>query len=93
VAVGPDGAVYVGLLRGVPSDPGTAEIYRLVPGHKPVIWARGLTSIAAIAFDRQGRLLATELNTGGLLSPPNVPGDRQDHRAVVTSVISLPVRG
>jgi glucose/arabinose dehydrogenase len=32
VAVGPDGALYVGLLRGVPSDPGTSDIYRVVPG-------------------------------------------------------------
>jgi sugar lactone lactonase YvrE len=93
VAVGPDGALYVGLLRGVPSNPGTAEIYRLVPGHKPVIWARGLTSITAIAFDRRGRLLATEFNTGGLLSPPNVPGAlvrvSNDGRKVTT----LPVPG
>jgi hypothetical protein len=74
IAVGPDGALYVGLLRGVPSDPGTADIYRIVPGHKPRIWARGLTAVTAIAFDRQGRLLATEFNTGGLLSPPTVPG-------------------
>ena len=28
VAIGPDGALYVGLLRGVPSDPGTSYIYR-----------------------------------------------------------------
>lgn len=74
VAIGPDGALYVGLLRGVPSDPGTAFIYRVVSGQKPVIWARGLTSITAIAFDREGRLLAIEFNTGGLLSPPTVPG-------------------
>jgi hypothetical protein len=74
VAVGPDGALYVGLLRGVPSDPGTAYIYRVVPGHKPVIWAHGLTSVTAIAFDNAGRLLATEFDTGGLLSPPTVPG-------------------
>src|ERR1700733_9560069 len=64
VAVGRDGALYVGLLRGLPSDPGTSYIYRVVPGHDPVIWARGLTSVTAIAFDRQGRLLATEFNTG-----------------------------
>jgi hypothetical protein len=74
VAIGPDGALYVGLLRGVPSDPGTSDIYRVVPGHQPEIWARGLTSVTAIAFDRQGRLLVTEFNTGGLLSPPTVPG-------------------
>jgi hypothetical protein len=74
VAIGPGGALYVSLLRGVPSDPGTAYIYRVVPGHKPVVWARGLTSVTAIAFDRQGRLLATEFNTGGLLPPPTVTG-------------------
>jgi len=74
VAIGPDGALYVGLLRGVPSNPGTAYIYRVVPGQQPVIWARGLTTVTAIAFDRQGRLLATEFNIGGLLSPPTVPG-------------------
>ena len=66
VAIGPDGALYVGLLCGVPSDRGTSYIYRVVPGHKPVIWARGLTSVTSIAFDGQGRLLATEFNTGGL---------------------------
>src|SRR5579862_5392554 len=74
VAIGPDGALYVSLLRGVPSDPGTAYIYRVVPGYGAEVWARGLTSVTAIAFDRHGRLLATEFNTGGLLSPPTVPG-------------------
>src|SRR6202012_3708283 len=54
IAAGPDGALYVGLLRGVPSDPGTADIYRVVPGHQPTIWARGLTAVTAIAFDQRG---------------------------------------
>jgi glucose/arabinose dehydrogenase len=66
---------------------------RVVPGHKPVTWARGLTSVTAIAFDHQGRLLATEFNTGGLLSPPTVPGAlvriSNDGRTVTT----LPVTG
>jgi hypothetical protein len=93
VAVGPDGALYVGLLRGVPSDPGTADIYRLVPGHKPVIWAHGLTSVTAIAFDRQGRLLATEYNTGGLLSPPTVPGALVRISNNGQTVTTLPVPG
>jgi DNA-binding beta-propeller fold protein YncE len=39
-----------------------------------VIWARGLTSVTSIAFDRQGKLLATQFNTDGLLAPPTVPG-------------------
>jgi streptogramin lyase len=93
VAIGPDGALYVGLLRGVPSDPGTAYIYRVVPGHKPVIWARGLTSVTAIAFDRQGRLLATEFNTGGLLSPPTVPGALVRISDNGQTVTTLPVPG
>jgi hypothetical protein len=93
VAIGPDGALYVGLLRGVPSDPGTAYIYRVVFGQKPVIWARGLTSITAIAFDRWGRLLATEFNTGGLLSPPTVPGALVRISNNGHTVTTLPVPG
>jgi sugar lactone lactonase YvrE len=93
VAIGPDGALYVSLLRGVPSDPGTAYIYRVVPRHKPVIWARGLTSVTAIAFDRQGRLLATEFNTGGLLSPPTVPGALVRISNNGQTVTTLPVPG
>jgi hypothetical protein len=93
VAIGPDGALYVGLLRGVPSDPGTADIYRVVPGQQPVIWASGLTTVTAIAFDRQGRLLATEFNTGGLLSPPTVPGALVRISNNGQTVTTLPVPG
>jgi hypothetical protein len=93
VAIGPDGALYVGLLRGVPSDPGTADIYRVVPGHRPEIWARGLTSVTAIAFDRQGRLLATEFSTGGLLSPPTVAGALVRVSDNGQTVTTLPVPG
>jgi streptogramin lyase len=93
VAIGPDGALYVSLLRGAPSDPGTADIYRVVPGHQPEIWARGLTSVTAIAFDRQGRLLATEFNTGGLLSPPTVPGALVRISDNGQTVTTLPVPG
>lgn len=93
VAIGPDGALYVGLLRGVPSDPGTAYIYRVVPGQQPVIWASGLTTVTAIAFDRQGRLLATEFNIGGLLSPPTVPGALVRISDDGQTVTTLPVPG
>ena len=93
VAVGPDGALYVSLLRGVPSDPGTAYIYRVVPGQPPTIWARGLTAVTAIAFDSEGRLLATEYNVDGLLAPNTDPGalvriSRDGHH-----VTTLPVPG
>jgi hypothetical protein len=93
VAIGPDRALYVSLLRGVPSNPGTAYIYRVVPGQQPAIWARGLPPVTAIAFDRQGRLLATELNTGGLLSPPTVPGALVRISNNGQTVTTLPVPG
>ena len=93
VAVGPDGALYVGLLRGIPSDPGTAQIYRVVPGQQPTIWARGLTAVTAIAFDSQGRLLATEYSTGGLLAPPTVPGALVRISPNGQTVTTLPVPG
>jgi hypothetical protein len=93
VAIGPDGALYVGLLRGIPSDPGTSYIYRVVPGHKPMIWVRGLTSVTSIAFDRHGRLLATEFNTGGLLAPSTVPGALVRVSDNGRTVTTLPVPG
>jgi len=74
VAVGPDGALYVGGLRGVPSLPGTADVYRVVPGHAPTVYATGFSAITDIAFDRGGNLLVLEFSTGGLLSPPTTPG-------------------
>lgn len=93
VAVGPDGALYVGLLRGVPSDPGTAYIYRVVPGQAPTIWAKGLTAVTSIAFDRWGRLLATEYSQAGLLAPPTVPGALVRISADGRIVTTLPVSG
>jgi hypothetical protein len=93
VAVGPDGALYVSELRGVPSNPGTAYIYRVVPGQRPRIWARGLTAVTAIAFDGQGRLLATEYSTGGLLAPPTVPGALVRISNNGHTVTTLPVSG
>lgn len=65
VAVGPDGAVYVGLLRGVPSLPGTAEVDRIVPGKAPQPVVTGLTRVSDIAFDPQGRLDILESGTTG----------------------------
>lgn len=74
VVVGPDGALYVGGLRGVPSLPGTADVYRVEPGQPPAVYASGFSAITDIAFDRDGRLLVLEFSVGGLLSPPTTPG-------------------
>jgi hypothetical protein len=69
VAVGADGALYVGGLGGVPFDPGKSDVYRVVPGHKPTVYARGFTAIGDIAFDPEGRLLVLELDRKGLNDP------------------------
>lgn len=67
LTVGPDGALYIGELRGVPSTPGTADVYRIMPGHRPSIFAQGFSAITDLAFDHRGRLLVLEYSTGGLL--------------------------
>jgi hypothetical protein len=74
IAVGRDGALYVGTLRGVPSLPGTADVFRVVPGRAPVAGVTGLTAVTDVAFDHEGRLLVLEYNTGGLLAPETNPG-------------------
>ncbi|MGA2014041.1 MAG: ScyD/ScyE family protein [Solirubrobacteraceae bacterium] len=72
LAVGPDGALYVGELGGSPYGVGKSSVFRVVPGHAPTVYARGLTSIGDIAFD--GRtLLVLEIDQKGLLDPALAP--------------------
>jgi hypothetical protein len=73
VVKGPDGAYYVGQLTGFPFPPGAARVWRVVPGHKPTVFARGFTNIIDIAFDRRSRLYVLEISKDGLL---NVPQDQ-----------------
>ena len=67
LAVGPDGALYVGELTGVPFKPGTARVWRVVPGKRPTVYATGFTNISDLAFDGRD-LLVLELSTRGLLA-------------------------
>jgi sugar lactone lactonase YvrE len=78
VVVGPDGALYVGELTGVPYAPGTATVYRVVPGRRPTVYARGLTSIADMAFDARGHLLVLEMDTKGVGERGFFTGDPAD---------------
>ncbi len=63
----PDGAFYVGELTSYPYNAGAADVWRVVPGQKPTVYASGLSKIIDIAFDPQGRLLVLE--TGGRVAP------------------------
>ena len=66
VTVGPDGALYVGELTGVPFAPGKARIWRVVPGKRPSLYASGFTNISDLAFDGKN-LLVLEIAARGLL--------------------------
>jgi hypothetical protein len=68
VAVGPDGALYVGELTGRPFPRGRARVWRVVPGEKPTLYAAGFTSISDLAFEGRD-LLVLEIAAKGLTDP------------------------
>jgi hypothetical protein len=73
VAIGPDGAYYVGVLTGAPFADGAASVYRLVPGHEPQPFRTGFKAIIDIAFDTHGNLYVLQHATGPtMLTGPGV---------------------
>lgn len=74
VVKGPDGAYYVGQLTGFPFAPGTATVWRVVPGQEPQVYADGFTNIIDLAFTDRGDLLVLEISHTGLASETPEPG-------------------
>lgn len=68
IVEGPDGALYVGQLTGFPFPVGKARVYRIEPGEKPEVYARGFTNIIDIAFDEDGDLYVLEIAHNGILA-------------------------
>jgi hypothetical protein len=68
VVRGPDGAFYVGQLTGFPFPVGGANVFRIVPGSEPEVFADGFTNIIDIAFGQDGSLYVLEIVANGLLS-------------------------
>jgi hypothetical protein len=68
VAIGPDGAFYVGQLTGFPFPPGKASVFRVVPGEAPTVYASGFTNIIDVAFGKDGTLYVLEISHDGLLN-------------------------
>lgn len=66
VAIGSDGAYYVGELTGFPFLVGEARVYRVVPGQTPTVYASGFTAIVDLAFDAGGNLYVLELFDQGV---------------------------
>jgi hypothetical protein len=65
VAVGPDGAYYVGELTGVPFATGAARVYRVVPGREPEVFLEGFTTIIDLAFGPDGSLYVLQHSSAG----------------------------
>jgi hypothetical protein len=83
VTIGPDGAIYVGELKGFPFRPGTSNIWRIKPNadgawcskdepdptRKCSLYSSGYTAIQDIAFDKHsGRMYVYELAAEGVFA-------------------------
>ncbi|HEX6681768.1 MAG TPA: ScyD/ScyE family protein [Candidatus Limnocylindrales bacterium] len=62
-----EGAYYVAQLTGFPFPKGGANIFKVVPGQDPEVFASGLTNLIDIAFDGYGDLYALEIADNTLL--------------------------
>ena len=65
VAVGPDGAYYVGELGGDGTPNGAARIWRVVPGEMAKVFATGFTTIVGLDVGPDGTVYVVELLKGG----------------------------
>ena len=65
VAVGPDGALYVSELTGVPFPTGFARIFRVNGDRSISVVATGLTAVVDIAFGSDGTLYALQFASCG----------------------------
>lgn len=77
IAIGPDGAYYVGELKGFPAPTGESRIWRIEPGtlhadcaSSPActVVADGFTSIVDLTFAPDGRLYVVELDEASWLA-------------------------
>lgn len=74
VAIGPDGAYYVGELTGFPAPLGLSRVWRVAPGSRHVdcgvspacsVAVSGLTSVIDLAFGPDGKLYVAQLEDTG----------------------------
>jgi len=88
VTVGPDGALYVSGLTGIPYAEGYSNIYRIAnptattgydgttPSGVPQVYASGLSEVQSLSFDAKGNLYVLEyLNSSKVYDPAVAPAD------------------
>ena len=93
LAIGRDGAIYVGQLTGFPFPVGGAKVWRIAHGQAPTVYADGFTNIIGIAFGHDGSLWVLEIATKSLLVGP--PGalwrvPKNGPRELVTDQLFFP---
>lgn len=71
VVLGPDGAYYVGQLTGVPFTAGAANVFRVIPGAAPAVFAAGFKTIMDLAFGPDGSLYVLEHASSPVFFNPN----------------------
>ncbi len=89
VVVGPDGAYYVGELTGGPFPVGGANVWRVVAGEEPTVYASGFTNILDRGFGSDGTLYVAEIVHEGLM--PVFMGEGQV--PPIGAVLSVPPGG
>ena len=67
---GPDGALYVSTLTGVPFIPGAASIYRVVPGQAPQVYAVGFTQVTDLDWGADGSLFVLQYASAPFFGGP-----------------------
>ena len=67
---GPDSALYVSTLTGVPFLPGAATIFRVTPGNAPQPYAAGFTQVTAIEWGSDGSLYVLQYASGPFFGGP-----------------------
>ncbi|WP_343895627.1 ScyD/ScyE family protein, partial [Craurococcus roseus] len=88
VAVGPDGALYISALSGLPYPEGYARVFRVadpeattgfdgqVPSGVPEVYASGFSQINGLSLDAKGNLYVLEyVNAASIYDPTQQPGD------------------
>ncbi len=88
VTVGPDGALYVGVLTATPYPAGYSNVWRIgdpaattgydgkVPSGVPQAYASGFSQVNSLGFDATGNLYVLEyLNASTVYDPTVAPGD------------------
>ena len=89
VTVGPDGAYYVGELTGGPFPVGGANVWRVVEGEDPTVYASGFTNIVDLGFGSDDTLYVAEIVHEGLM--PVFMGEGQV--PPIGAVLSVPPGG